>query len=64
MNWYARTSVRYAARARACSRTAPHLFGDTLASFETELRHLLHNASLSGMFSEHTHETAIDIWRR
>ncbi|MFI6170609.1 class I SAM-dependent methyltransferase [Nocardia sp. NPDC051052] len=46
------------------SSSTPHLFGETLASFETELRQLLHNASPNGMFSEHTHEIGIDIWQR
>lgn len=46
------------------SSSAPHLFGDRRAGFETELRQLLHNASPSGMFSEHTREIAVDIWQR
>ncbi len=45
------------------SSSAPHLFGDDGATFETELRQLLHSASPSGMFSEQTREIAIDIWQ-
>ncbi|QWF77776.1 class I SAM-dependent methyltransferase [Amycolatopsis sp. CA-230715] len=44
------------------SSSAPHLFGDRLAEFETELRQLLHDANPSGVFSERTHEIAVDFW--
>jgi hypothetical protein len=35
----------------AASYTAPHLFGDDLPRFERDLRHLLADASPSGLFS-------------
>jgi len=45
------------------SSSAPDLFGDHRAAFETELRQLLLSASPNGMFSEQTREIAVDIWR-
>ncbi|MFE0026043.1 class I SAM-dependent methyltransferase [Amycolatopsis sp. NPDC059021] len=45
------------------SSSAPHLFGDDRAEFETELRRLLHRASPSGVFSEQTHDIAVGLWQ-
>jgi SAM-dependent methyltransferase len=45
------------------SSSAPHLFGNHRAAFESELRKLLHSTSPTGKFSEQTREIAIDIWR-
>lgn len=45
------------------SSSAPHLFGDTLADFDTDLRRILRQASPGGLFSERMRETAIDIWQ-
>ncbi|MFJ1758773.1 methyltransferase domain-containing protein [Amycolatopsis sp. NPDC088138] len=45
------------------SSSAPHLFGDRLAGFETELRELLHEASPDGTFREQLREIAVDVWR-
>jgi hypothetical protein len=45
------------------SSSAPHLFGDHRAAFETELRQLLVRANPNGTFSEQTREITIDIWR-
>jgi len=44
------------------SSSAPHLFGDKVTAFETELRQLLYDASPTGVFSEHLREIALDIW--
>ncbi|MER7457646.1 methyltransferase domain-containing protein [Micromonospora sp. NPDC126480] len=57
-----RTADDVVAAVFSLSSSAPHLFGDDLARFETELRKLLHTASPSGMFSEETREIAVDIW--
>jgi SAM-dependent methyltransferase len=45
------------------SSSTPHLFGDSRAEFENELRRLLRDASPSGVFSERAREIAVDIWR-
>ncbi|MGH3828125.1 MAG: hypothetical protein ACRDQX_13295 [Pseudonocardiaceae bacterium] len=45
------------------SSSAPHLFGEQLTAFETELRQLLYGASPTGVFSECFPEIALDIWR-
>jgi SAM-dependent methyltransferase len=46
------------------SGSAPHLFGDRLAAFESDLRAVLRHASPTGRFSERTREVALVIWRR
>lgn len=45
------------------SGSAPHLFGDQLPTFETDLRQLLESASPDGRLSERTREIAVVIWR-
>ncbi len=45
------------------SGSAPHLFGDRLAEFEADLRHLLHDVAPSGLFAEQPPDTEIFIWR-
>ncbi|MGH3831662.1 MAG: class I SAM-dependent methyltransferase [Pseudonocardiaceae bacterium] len=45
------------------SISAPHLFGEQLTAFETELRQLLYGASPTGVFSECFPKIALDIWR-
>lgn len=45
------------------SSSAPHLFAERLAAFETDLRRLLQDSSPTGRFSERTAEVAIVIWR-
>lgn len=47
------------------SRTssAPHLFGERLAEFETELRALLRRTAPDGRFSERAREIELVIWR-
>jgi hypothetical protein len=58
-----RTSDDIVAAVFSLSSSTPHLFGDRRAAFETDLRRLLRNASPGEMFTEHTHEISIDIWR-
>jgi SAM-dependent methyltransferase len=45
------------------SASAPHLFGDRMAEFETELRDLLAGASPSGTFTARVPDTELRIWR-
>jgi hypothetical protein len=46
------------------SSSAPHLFADRLDEFETDLRHLLDDASPSGLFAEQPPDTEVFIWRK
>jgi SAM-dependent methyltransferase len=46
------------------SDSAPHLFGDTQADFELELRALLTAVAPAGRFAEHLPSTEIMIWRK
>lgn len=45
------------------SYAAPHLFGDRVDAFESELRTLLASASPDGTFSERMREVSVDVWR-
>ncbi|GAA2128689.1 class I SAM-dependent methyltransferase [Glycomyces algeriensis] len=45
------------------SSSAPHLFGERLPAFETELRALLDDAAPDGRFSEREVSTGVVIWR-
>jgi hypothetical protein len=45
------------------SSSAPHLFGDRLAAFETDLRELLAQASPSGLFSMRVPDADLVIYR-
>jgi SAM-dependent methyltransferase len=45
------------------SSTAPHLFGDRVGEFESDLRRLLAEASPSGSFSERLPDNELKIWR-
>jgi SAM-dependent methyltransferase len=45
------------------SGSAPHLFGDRLGEFETDLRRLLHDCSPSGLFAAQPPDTEVYIWR-
>ena len=47
----------------SASSTAPHLFGNQLTRFETDLRAVLHNASPSGRFSVPLSDTTLHIRR-
>jgi len=46
------------------SGSAPHLFGDRLEQFETDLRQLLHDVAPSDLFAEQPPDTEVFIWRR
>ncbi len=58
-----RTVDEIGAAVYSLSSSAPHLFGDRLDSFDSELRQLLDNVSSAGRFSEQMREIAADIWR-
>ncbi len=62
-----RTIVRSAndlvAETFSLSSTAPHLFGDRLSQFETDLRRLLAEASPDGAFSVRLPDNELKIWR-
>ncbi|MGP4020427.1 class I SAM-dependent methyltransferase [Saccharopolyspora sp. 5N708] len=45
------------------SSSAPHLFGDQLGAFESDLRHLLQEAAPNGRFAERTKAIEVVIWR-
>lgn len=45
------------------SGTAPHLFGDRLGEFESDLRSLLADASSSGRFSVRLPDNILRVWR-
>jgi SAM-dependent methyltransferase len=47
----------------SASSSAPHVFGDRIHEFETELRELLRASSPSGEFSQLTGDTQLRIWR-
>src|SRR5713226_5066687 len=44
------------------SSAAPHLFGERLDNFDTELRHLLRQVSPEGRFCEQAREIELAIW--
>ncbi|HEX3724380.1 MAG TPA: hypothetical protein VHV31_16450, partial [Nitrolancea sp.] len=46
------------------SGSAPHLFGDSLAEFEADLRQLLQQASDHGRFSQWLGDIRLDIYER
>lgn len=46
------------------SPTAPHLFGDQLGEFESDLRRILSDASPSGVFSVRLPDNVVRIWKR
>lgn len=46
------------------SGSAPHLFGERLTEFESDLRQLLRDASPTGRFSEQPPDTEVFIWRK
>jgi SAM-dependent methyltransferase len=58
-----RTADQVVAAVFSVSSSAPHLFEDRLADFESDLRDLLKKASPSGAFSQQTGHTALQIWR-
>jgi hypothetical protein len=62
-----RTLVRSAddlvAETFSLSSTAPHLFGDQLPRFETDLRRVLAEASPEGAFAVRLPDNELKIWR-
>ena len=58
-----RTAEQIAASVYSLSSAAPHLFGERLPQFDTELRQLLANAASDGRFSEQMRCIALDVWR-
>jgi SAM-dependent methyltransferase len=58
-----RTTEEIVASVYSLSGSAPHLFGDRIDAFETQLRQVLADASDEGRFSEQMPPVALDIWR-
>jgi SAM-dependent methyltransferase len=58
-----RTTEEIVASVYSLSNSAPHLFGDRLDAFETQLREVLAEASADGRFSEQMRPIALDVWR-
>jgi hypothetical protein len=58
-----RTEDQVVASVFSLSSAAPHLFGDQLAEFESDLRALLRTVSPARMFAEQMREIAIEVWR-
>jgi hypothetical protein len=46
------------------SSAAPHLFGDRLGAFESDLRGILRRASPDGRFHERVRDVGVRVWRR
>lgn len=61
--WLARRADDIVALVFSGSDSAPHLFGERLPAFETELRELLMQASPSGVFTQPMPDTEVRIWR-
>jgi hypothetical protein len=58
-----RTTDQIVAGIFSLSSSTPHLFGERRATFESDLRRLLHGANPSDIFSEQMREIAADVWR-
>jgi hypothetical protein len=58
-----RTADQVVAAVYSVSSSAPHLFEDRLAAFESDLRRLLAETSPAGSFSQQTGDTELRIWR-
>lgn len=58
-----RTAEQVVAGVYSLSSAAPHLFGDRLDAFDTDLRHLLTTARSDGCFGEAMPSIDVDIWR-
>jgi SAM-dependent methyltransferase len=59
-----RTPDQIVAGRFSSSSSAPHLFGDRLGDFETDLRNLLAEASPSGRFAVRLPDNVLTIWTR
>ena len=53
----------YGAWVYSLSGSAPHLFADRRVEFEPALRHLLQEATPSGLFAEWLPDTEVFVWR-
>jgi hypothetical protein len=58
-----RTADDVVASVYSASRSAPHLFGERLAAFDSELHALLSEAPSQGLFSVQAGENHLRIWR-
>lgn len=58
-----RTCDEIAHAVYSLSSSAPHLFGDRLPDFDSDLRELLDAAAPDGVFSELMRAIAVDFWR-
>jgi SAM-dependent methyltransferase len=58
-----RTDDHVVAAVYSVSSSAPHLFGDHLRGFESDLRRLLVETSPTREFSQQTGDTALHVWR-
>ena len=58
-----RTVEEIVASVYSLSSASPHLFGDRLEQFDTELRGLLVQTAENGCFSEQMRSITLDIWR-
>jgi hypothetical protein len=58
-----RTADEVVASVYSVSRSAPHLFGERLAAFESELRARLSESSSQGLFSVQAGRNELRIWR-
>jgi SAM-dependent methyltransferase len=60
---YVRTADQVVSTVLSLSSSAPHLFGDRLSEFETDLRALLKSVSPSGVFAEQLQSIRLSFWR-
>lgn len=58
-----RTTDQEVANVFSMSSTAPHLFGERLPAFESDLRDLLATVSPNGRFSVYLRDNRLNIWR-
>jgi SAM-dependent methyltransferase len=61
---FERTEDEIVASVFSLASAAPHLFGDRLEEFESDLRRLLRDASPEGRFGEVQREVALELWTR
>jgi SAM-dependent methyltransferase len=59
-----RSAEQIVAAVLSLSSSAPHLFGERLTGFTTELRGLLAEASPEGVFAEEMGSIDVDVWRK
>jgi SAM-dependent methyltransferase len=61
---YERSEDEVVASVFSLSWAAPHLFGERIAEFETNLRELLRRVSRDGRFAEQAREVELVIWEK